>query len=187
MDAKPNPIARSGKSGSGRPKPFAYEQALGEWRAACACAQRQSLLSHRLAADHVISSQRISSQGISSRCVSSQGSSSQLVVVGTDGSGQPRSSAYRSQDSAHLRASAPRDDRSRPPRELGNRPEKAEDGAALTRRQAGCGAAENAAARHLPPRLPPSLAYSRPWTFGNRAAFLMTVERAAALRGLPAQ
>ena len=91
MDAKPNPIARSGKSGSGRPKPFAYEQALGEWRAACACAQRQSLPSHRLAAD---------------RLISSRGVLSQLVVVGTDGCGQPGSAALRSRDSAHLR---PRD------------------------------------------------------------------------------
>ena len=31
--------------------PFAYEQALDDWRATCACAQRQSLPTHRLAAD----------------------------------------------------------------------------------------------------------------------------------------
>jgi len=30
--------------------PFAYEQALDDWRATCACAQRQSLPTHRLAA-----------------------------------------------------------------------------------------------------------------------------------------
>jgi hypothetical protein len=66
-------------------------QALGEWRAACACAQRQSLPSHRLAAD---------------RLISSQGILSQLVAVGTDGSDQPGSAACRSPDSAHLRASA---------------------------------------------------------------------------------
>src|SRR6516225_679458 len=48
--------------------------ALGEWRAACACAQRQSLPSHRLAADRLISSQAVLSQ---------------LVVVGTDGGDQP--------------------------------------------------------------------------------------------------
>jgi hypothetical protein len=78
MDAKPNPIARratvvaANREVEGLNK-FAYEQALGEWRAACACAQRQSLPSDRLAADHLISSQGISSQGISSQGVSSQG------------------------------------------------------------------------------------------------------------------
>jgi hypothetical protein len=63
---------------------------LGEWRVACACAQRQSLPSHRLTVDCLISS---------------QGVLSQLVVVGTDGHGQLGSAACRSQDSAQLRAS----------------------------------------------------------------------------------
>jgi len=42
-------------------------QALGEWRAACACAQRQSLPSHRLAAGRLISSLVVSSLVVSSR------------------------------------------------------------------------------------------------------------------------